>query len=373
VPDGPDVSVHVGLGGRIESAIGRLSADDQSALADVSDASPSQKAAEPIPGNAPFENQVTDTLYKIAVAGRLPRRVVAAFPVGSGVCEERTKKRRMSVVRVLLCSLGGALGLLLVATTPFAPDDVTTDVVETAPRETSPGLGETNKPEACIDTPSCVDETAPRETSPGLGETNKSEACIDMPSCVDGYLWSIYQRTPTTFGWKDAEAAERIGMSPMEFVIGGMDPAFRVALYRALRTLDDAGFKPGITCGFRNDYRQSIITNGKKAQNDRSFHGGSARGGYGHGAAADIVSVNGGDSDRMYEWIDRHEQKLGIGRPYLKGDPPHVAPLDGEEYIIHRIGGRPRQAAPRSSQARQAGAQHRARARRTAVAARSER
>jgi hypothetical protein len=41
----------------------------------------------------------------------------------------------------------------------------------------------------------------------------------------------------------------------------------------------------------------------------------------------------------MYEWIDRHEQKLGIGRPYLKGDPPHVAPLDGEEYVIHRIAG----------------------------------
>jgi hypothetical protein len=217
----------------------------------------------------------------------------------------------MSVVRVLLCSLGGVLGLLLVATTSFAPDDLPADVIE----------------------------TAPSEISPGPGETNKSEACIDTLSCVDGYLWSIYQRTPTTFGWKDAKAAERIGMSPMEFVIGGMDPAFRVALYRALRTLDAAGFKPGITCGFRDNYRQSIITNGKKAQNDRSFHGGSARGGYGHGEAADIVSIDGGDSGRMYEWIDRHEQKLGIGRPYLKGDPPHVAPLDGEEYVIHRIAG----------------------------------
>jgi hypothetical protein len=245
----------------------------------------------------------------------------------------------MSVVRVLLCSFGGALGLLLVATTPFARDDMIADLVETAPRETSPDPGETNKSKACIDRPSCVDETAPREASPAPGETNSSEACVDTPSCVDGYLWSIYQRTPTTFGWKDAEAAERTGMSPMEFVIGGMDPAFRVALYRALRTLDAAGFKPGITCGFRDDYRQSIITNGNKARNDRSFHGGSARGGYGHGEAADIVSVNGGDSDRMYEWIDRHEQKLGIGRPYLKGDPPHVAPLDGEEYVIHRIAG----------------------------------
>jgi hypothetical protein len=114
----------------------------------------------------------------------------------------------MSVVQVLLCSLGGALGLLLVSTTPFAPDDMTADLVE----------------------------TAPRETSPDPGETNKSEACIDTSSCVDGYLWSIYQRTPTRFGWKDAEAAERMGMSPMEFVIGGMDPVPCRALSRTANT-----------------------------------------------------------------------------------------------------------------------------------------
>jgi hypothetical protein len=39
----------------------------------------------------------------------------------------------------------------------------------------------------------------------------------------------------------------------------------------------------------------------------------------------------------MWNWIDRHEKELGIGRPYLSRDPPHVAPIDGEEYAAHRV------------------------------------
>jgi hypothetical protein len=39
----------------------------------------------------------------------------------------------------------------------------------------------------------------------------------------------------------------------------------------------------------------------------------------------------------MWTFIDRHEKELGIGRPYLNRDPPHVAPLDGEEYAAHRL------------------------------------
>jgi hypothetical protein len=35
------------------------------------------------------------------------------------------------------------------------------------------------------------------------------------------------------------------------------------------------------------------FASGLKAANDKSYHGGSFRGGYGHGLAADIVSVNG--------------------------------------------------------------------------------
>jgi hypothetical protein len=142
------------------------------------------------------------------------------------------------------------------------------------------------------------------------------------------------------FTWKDPHAAERTGMSPMDYVIGGMDPSFRVTLYHAL---DDAGLMPGITSAFRDDYRQTIAT-GQKAQADRSYHGGSFRGGYGYGLAADIVSVKGetraerlASSGQLWKWIDTHEKDLGIGRPYLDRDAPHVAPIDGKEYAAHRV------------------------------------
>ncbi len=132
-------------------------------------------------------------------------------------------------------------------------------------------------------------------------------------------------------------------MSATDYVIGGMDPSFRVTLYHALRALDDAGLMPGITCAFRDDYRQTITT-GQKAQSDRSYHGGSFRGGYGHGLAADIVSIKGetraerlASSGQLWKWIDTHEKELGIGRPYLDRDAPHVAPIDGKEYAAHRV------------------------------------
>jgi hypothetical protein len=180
--------------------------------------------------------------------------------------------------------------------------------------------------------------------------SGSGSSCIDTPSCIDSYLWSVYERTPKVeasgedFAWKDSDAAGKAGMSLRQYVIGGMDRRFRVTLYRALQALDVAGFRPGIMCGFRDDYRQRIATGKMKAQNDRSYHGGSFRGGHGHGVAADIVSLNGRtraerseSTDRMWTFIDGHEKELGIGRPYLKRDPPHVAPIDGEEYAAHRV------------------------------------
>jgi hypothetical protein len=219
--------------------------------------------------------------------------------------------RLVSLVR-LLSGVCGALVLLLLAVTQFGPDDVM---------------------------------RGPVGPEPGTDTAD----CIEKPDCVDRYLWSVYQRTPKVeaggadFTWKDSEAAEKAGMPLMEYVVGGMDPGFKVTLYQALRALDAAGFRPGIMCGFRDDYRQSLASGRMKAQNDRSFHGGSFRGGYGHGLAADVVSVRGQTAaersnytDRMWKFIDRHEKELGIGRPYLNRDPPHVAPLDGEEYAAHR-------------------------------------
>jgi hypothetical protein len=134
----------------------------------------------------------------------------------------------------------------------------------------------------------------------------------------------------------------RTGMSVKDYVIGGMDRGFKRKLYHALRAMDDAGLSPGITSAFRDDYRQGIAS-GLKAASDSSYHGGSRRGGYGHGLAADLVSVNGEtraergkSSEILWKWIDAHEKELGIGRPYLDRDPPHVAPLDGKEYAAKR-------------------------------------
>ena len=202
------------------------------------------------------------------------------------------------------------------------------------------------------------------------------DACPEPDVCIDQYLWSLYERTPKVdtikveekikvkvknkkgktrtvvktetkyitedFGWKDPKAAQKAGMSLKDYVIGGMDRDFRRTLYSALRTMDDAGLSPGITSAFRDDYRQELAS-GDKAASDSSYHGGSRRGGYGHGLAADLVSVKGETraercewSEILWKWIDAHEKELGIGRPYLDKDPPHVAPIDGKEYADKR-------------------------------------
>ena len=189
--------------------------------------------------------------------------------------------------------------------------------------------------------------------------------CLVAQICIDEYLWAMYQRAPKLdtakilekvkvqvkrkgklrtvtktvpkyvpqdFTWKDPIAAERAKMSLMDYVIGGMDRRYRTKLYHALRMMDAAGLEPGITSAFRDDYRQAIAT-GNKASSDSSFHGGSRRGGYGHGMAIDIVSVKGdtrmqrfASSEILWKWIDEHEKELGVGRPYLDRDPPHIAP-----------------------------------------------
>src|SRR5499427_3280488 len=255
----------------------------------------------------------------------------------------------MSLVRTLYGSVCGSIGMLLFAGTAFAQADITTASIRTN------SVGTNSIDLSAID---AVDE------------------CMVAQICIDRYLWSLYARTRKVdtikvpeeikvavkrkgktkiitqtitklvdedFTWKDPKAAARVGMSPIDYVIGGMDASFRVTLYHALRALDDAGFMPGITSAFRDDYRQTIAA-GQKAQSDRSYHGGSFRGGYGHGLAADIVSVKGAtraerwvSSEQLWKWVDTHEKELGIGRPYLDRDAPHVAPIDGKEYAVHHV------------------------------------
>jgi hypothetical protein len=205
------------------------------------------------------------------------------------------------------------------------------------------------------------------------------DECLVVDVCVDRYLWALYQRTPKEdtikelerrkvavkrkgrmvtvvraftrlvdedFGWKDPKAAERTGMSMMDYVIGGMDRSFKLRLFHTLHAAEAAGLSPGITSAFRDDYRQSIAS-GLKAASNRSYHGGSSRGGYGHGLAADIVSVQGGtrdqrwaSSEKLWMWVDAHGKEFGIARPYLGRDPPHVGPVDGQEYAAHNGGSR---------------------------------
>ena len=211
----------------------------------------------------------------------------------------------------------------------------------------------------------------------GRQETETLDGCSIVEICIDQYLWSTYQRAPKVdtikvpeqikvtvkkkgktrvvtktatklvqedFTWKDPKAAQKAGMSLMDYVIGGMDRSFKLRLYRALHALDDAGLSPGITSGFRDDYRQSLAT-GNKAAIDSSYHGGSRRGGYGRGLAVDLVSTTGetrlerfSSSEKLWKWIDAHGREFGIGRPYLDRDPPHIAPIDGKEYADHRGG-----------------------------------
>src|SRR5207253_2696261 len=144
------------------------------------------------------------------------------------------------------------------------------------------------------------------------------------------------------FTWKDPKAAEKAGMPMMDYVIGGMDRSFKLKLFHTLHAAEQAGLSPGITSAFRDDYRQSIAS-GLKAASDRSYHGGSTRGGYGHGMAADIVSTKGDNraqrwvsTEVLWKWVDANGKALGIGRPYLGRDPPHVGPVDGAEYVSRR-------------------------------------
>ncbi|TYL83234.1 hypothetical protein FXB40_46425 [Bradyrhizobium rifense] len=216
---------------------------------------------------------------------------------------------------------------------------------------------------------------AESKASPSADTVAVLDECFAMDACIDRYLWALYQRTPKEdsikvedrravtikrrgkmvtvmrsftklvdedFAWKDPKAADHVKMALMDYVIGGMDKSFKQKLFRMLLAAEAAGLSPGITSAFRDDYRQEIAS-GLKAASNRSYHGGSLRGGYGHGMAADIVSTKGDNraqrwvsTEVLWKWVDANGKALGIGRPYLDRDPPHVGPIDGQEYISKR-------------------------------------
>jgi hypothetical protein len=260
-----------------------------------------------------------------------------------------------------------------IVTEPAPPSDEPEPILQAA----LPDPSETLEPDAA------PTQVAPADTpDPVLNDAKETasrieilDECWVVDICVDRYLWALYQRTPkedtnkvserrkvtvkrrgkmvtvtrtftrlvdADFTWKDPKAAERVGKPMMDYVIGGMDRGFKLKLFHALHAAEQAGLSPGITSAFRDDYRQSIAS-GLKAASNRSYHGGSLRGGYGHGLAADIVSVKGTTraqrwvaSEALWKWVDAHGKEFGIGRPYLDRDPPHVAPMDGKEYTARR-------------------------------------
>jgi hypothetical protein len=225
--------------------------------------------------------------------------------------------------------------------------------------------------------PANTADAQPQGTATTAGRIEIVGECLVAEPCIDQYLFALYARTPkedsikeiekrkvtvkrkgklvtvtrsftklveNDFTWKDPKAAERSAMSMSDYVIGGMDRSFKLKLFHMLYAAEAAGLQPGITSAFRDDYRQSIAS-GLKAASNRSYHGGSLRGGYGRGLAADIVSINGVNRDQrwtsteaLWKWVDANGKQFGVGRPYLAFDPPHVGPIDGPEYVSRRGG-----------------------------------
>src|SRR5215471_5941664 len=135
----------------------------------------------------------------------------------------------MGLLRALYGSVCGSLGMLL-----FAQADMTTASIRTPSVETG-----------AID----------------MAAIDRVDECMVAQICIDRYLWSLYERTQKIdtigvpeeikvsvkrkgkteivsktitkfvdedFSWKDPDAAKRVGMSAEDYVIGGMDPNFKV-------------------------------------------------------------------------------------------------------------------------------------------------
>ena len=152
---------------------------------------------------------------------------------------------------------------------------------------------------------------------------------------VKTYLWGVYQRSSTKidghgdFTWKDVSAAGRSGLSVEDYVIGGLDPDFRELLFAAGHAMDAAGVGWTILSGFRDDFRQNLAS-GLKARVNNSFHGGSeATGGYRHGCAVDLASVDRLSDDKVWNWVDRKGREFYLFRPLRAADPAHTLPGAG--------------------------------------------
>ena len=121
----------------------------------------------------------------------------------------------------------------------------------------------------------------------------------------------------------------RSALSVEDYVVGGLDPDFRELLFAAGHAMDAAGIGWTILSGFRDDFRQDLVS-GLKARVNNSFHGGSeATGGYRHGCAADLASIDRLSDNKVWNWVDQKGREFDLFRPLRVADPAHTLPTAG--------------------------------------------
>ncbi len=233
---------------------------------------------------------------------------------------------------------------------------VTTDALSPAAIATGPAPA-ASKPSPPADTVAVLDE------------------CFVMDACIDRYLWALYQRTAK----EDLDQGR--GPPRRHRQAQGQDGHGDAQLHKAgrsgfwlegsesgrARQHADDGLRhrrhgqelqaKAVSHAARSRGRRPVAGHHQRVPRrlppvDRErpegrlrplYHGGSTRGGYGHGMAADIVSTQGNNraqrwvsTEILWKWVDANGKAFGIGRPYLGRDPPHVGPVDGQEYISKR-------------------------------------
>src|SRR6266403_853000 len=124
-----------------------------------------------------------------------------------------------------------------------------------------------------------------------------SDGCVLSEECIDQYLWSVYER------------------------------ARKVDTIKVQEQIETTVKKKGKSRTVKKTVTKFAVEDFTWKDPD----------------AADIVSVKGEtrserciSSEILWKWIDAHGKEYGIGRPYLDKDPPHIAPIDGQEYADKR-------------------------------------
>ena len=219
---------------------------------------------------------------------------------------------------------------------------------------------------------------------PAVRPVETPSECPAPEICIDDYLWALYERTPkidtnkvlervrvkakvtikkknktrtvtkTTiktntkyvagdFTWKDPIAAKRAGMSLKDYVIGGMDPGFK--LQAPPRTSRHGRRRADARLNERISGRLSAVDRKRQQGRERQLIsrrepprrlrprscGRSRKRQRGHPISAICLEPRAVEVDRCAR------ERAWIGRPYLDRDPPHVAPLDGAEYGTKRV------------------------------------